>query len=63
MKSICKISYKDLFRTGTGFFIKLLTYGKELFCLMTNEHITTKEMIKSKEMIDVFYDFEKKMYK
>ena len=61
IKSICKIRCKGLFRAGTGFLIKLLTFGKELFCLMTNEHIITKEMIESKETISICYDNDKKV--
>ena len=38
--SICKIIYKNKF--GTGFFIRLYKEWKELFCLMTNEHVITK---------------------
>ena len=58
IKSICKIIGKD--KLGTGFFIKLYKDGKVLLCLMTNEHIITKDMIESKEKIDVKYDFEEK---
>ena len=57
-KSICKIIYKNTF--GTGFFVKLYKEGKELLCLMTNEHVITKEMIESNVVIDVKYDYEKK---
>ena len=57
-KSICKIIYKNTF--GTGFFVKLYKEGKELLCLMTNEHVLTKEMIESNVVIDVKYDYEKK---
>ena len=34
--------------------------GKELHCLMTNEHVITKDMIESKETIDIKYNYEKK---
>ena len=60
-KSICKIIYKNKF--GTGFFIKLYMNEKELLCLMTNEHVINKDMIESKEMIDVKYNCEKKWIK
>ena len=60
-KSICKIIYKNRF--GTGFFIKLYIEEKELFCLMTNEHVITKEMIELKEDINIKYDCEKKWIK
>ena len=57
LKSICKIIYQNQF--GTGFFIKLYKKDKELLCLMTNEHVIKKEMIESKEIIDVKYNYEK----
>ena len=60
-KSICKIIYQNKF--GTGFFIKFYKNEKELLCLMTNEHIITKDMIESKEIIDIKYNYEKNGYK
>ena len=60
-KSICKIMYKNQF--GTGFLIKLYKDEKELYCLMTNEHVITKDIIDSNEIIDVNYYFEKKWIK
>jgi hypothetical protein len=48
-KSICKIIYQNNF--GTGFFIKLYKDEKELLCLMSNEHVITKDMIESKATI------------
>ena len=60
-KSICKIIHKN--RYGTGFFIKLYKDEKELLCLMTNEHVINKDMIESKEIIDVKYNCEKKWIK
>ena len=61
LKSICKIIYKNNF--GTGFFIKLYKNEKELYCLMTNEHVIKKKMIEEKELIDVSYSYEKKWIK
>ena len=58
IKSICKIQYKNT--CGTGFLIKLYKEGKELHCLMINEHVITKDMIESKETIDIKYNYEKK---
>jgi len=58
LKSVCKIIYKNNY--GTGFLIKLFKENKELFCLMTNEHVITKEMIESKEIINIKYNYEKK---
>ena len=53
-KSICKIFYKN--EVGTGFFIKLYKNNKEFFCIMTNEHIITQELINSNKKIIVYYD-------
>ena len=61
IKSVCKIIYKN--QVGTGFFIKLYKDDEELLCLMTNEHVIRKEMIESKEIIDVKYNHEKKWIK
>ena len=47
LQSICKIAYGN--KCGTGFLIKLYKDGKELFCLMTNEHVIKEAMINSKE--------------
>ena len=53
IKSICKIVYER--RYGTGFFIKLEKDDKELYCLITNEHLIKKEMIENKIIIDIYY--------
>ena len=58
LNSVCKIIYKNSY--GTGFLIKLYKQEKELFCLMTNEHVITKEMIEKKEIISIKYNYEKK---
>ena len=60
-KSICKIIYQNNF--GTGFFIKLYKDEKELLCLMSNEHVIRKDMIESKETINIKYNYEKKWIK
>ena len=60
-KSICKIIYQNNF--GTGFFIKLYKDEKELLCLMSNEHVITKDMIESKATINIKYNYEKKWIK
>ena len=59
VKSICKITYSN--KCGTGFLIKLYQDEKELFCLMTNHHVITKELVDSKEMINVKYNYESKL--
>ena len=53
-KSICKISYQQ--KISLGFLIKLFKKDKDFFCLMTNCHIITKEMIKKREKICFYYD-------
>lgn len=61
---MCKISviYEGDESFGSGFFIKLTKDNKPLYCLMTNEHIIKKEMIKSNQihMINVSFDNGKK---
>ena len=62
-KSICKITYeikKNELKKGSGFLIKLPKNGEEIYCLMTNHHVITKEMIDSKKTIKVEYEFRKK---
>ena len=56
--SICLIKIGN--RKGTGFFIKI---NKDLYYLMTNEHVIKKEMIELKQEIEVKYDYEKKNLK
>ena len=60
-KSVCKIFTKN--SIGTGFFIKLYKDEKELKCLITNEHVIKKEMIESKEIIDINYKHEEEWFK
>ena len=53
-KSICKITYKiekNELKKGSGFLIKLPKDGEEIYCLMTNHHVITKEMIDSKKRL------------
>jgi len=57
-KSICKIVYKN--QIGSGFLIKFFKRNKDFFCLMTNEHIITEEIINQKETITFYYDSESK---
>ena len=58
-KSICKISSGN--ECSTGFLIRLFKDGKELYCLMSNEHVIKEAMIDSKETINVDYKFETKL--
>ena len=59
--SVCKVKVKNL--NGTGFFIKLYKGDKELFCLMTNEHVIREEYIISNETIYIYYEYQKKYNK
>lgn len=57
LKSICKIS--KLNEISFGFLIKFFKKDKDFYCLMTNEHTITKEMIKTREKITFYYDNDK----
>ncbi len=54
--SVCKIKVQNAI--GTGFLIKLFKNCKELFCLLTNEHVIKKEYIDSNQIIYIYYDCE-----
>ena len=56
--SVCKIIFKN--KIGSGFLLKLKKDNKDLFCLMTNEHVITKEMIDNNETINIYYNNENK---
>ena len=58
LKSVCKIITNKA--EGSGFLIKLNKNMKDLYCLMTNEHIISKEMINLKQKIIIYYDMENK---
>ena len=57
-RSLVKIDTS--FQMGTGFFIKFFLKDEDFFCLMTNEHVITKELIKERKNINFYYDFESK---
>jgi V8-like Glu-specific endopeptidase len=59
--SVCKVKVKNL--SGTGFFIKLYINNKELFCILTNEHVIKEEFVESNEKIIISYEYEKKYNK
>ena len=61
IKSVCKIINEN--KAGTGFLIKLYKEEKELNCLMSNEHVITKEMIELKKIIGIQYNCEEKWIK
>ena len=59
IKSVCKIVI-NISSIGTGFFIKLRKNNKDFYCLMTNEHVVTKNLIDSKEKIVIYFDGQNK---
>ena len=61
-KSICKIIVPPN-EKSSGFLIQLFKDEKELYCLMTNEHVITKKMIEQKIKIDLYYDAQSKFRK
>ena len=58
-KSLCKITVSSG-KMSSGFLIQLFKGRKEFYCLMTNEHVITKEMIDKKIKIDIYYDSQSK---
>ena len=61
-KSLCKIVVSSD-RMSSGFLIRLFKDTKKFYCLITNEHVITKEMIKEKITIDVYYDSQSEFAK
>ena len=58
-KSVCKIIYRkgdSILTRGSGFLMKLFKGIEPFYCLMTNEHVISKEMIELKETIEIYYD-------
>ena len=53
-KSLCKI--ETSLAVSSGFLIKLFKDEEDFYCLMTNEHVITKDMIKNKDTINFYYD-------
>ena len=53
-KSICKI--ETPFKKASGFLIKLSKGEEDFFCLMTNEHVITRELIEQQQEITFYYD-------
>ena len=62
----CKSTVKIITKTGlnvgmaSGFFILLEKNNKPFHCIMTNEHVITKEMIESQKYIEIYYDNQHK---
>ena len=61
-KSICKIKIQEKSATkyGTGFLVKYLIHQEYFYCLMSNEHIITNDIINSNNLIFISYDSEYK---
>ena len=60
---ICKSSVKIFLpnnNVSSGFFMKLLRNKKNFYCLITNEHAITPEMIQNNDIIIVLYENESK---
>ena len=53
-RSVCKIETPE--GSGSGFLIKLSKRDEDFFCLMTNEHVITKNMIENKVRIKTYYN-------
>ena len=57
-KSICKIVTPSTIYSG--FLIKFFKGEEDFFCLITNNHIITKDLIEQKITISFYYDNESK---
>ena len=57
-KSVCRIMANE--GDGTGFLLKTFKDNKEFFCLISNEHVITKDMIEAKQKIIISYDKKNK---
>ena len=57
-KSLCKITKENLI--SLGFLIKLFKGEQDFYCLITNEHCITREMVKNRDKIIFYYDNETK---
>ena len=62
-KSICKIKIPTNIGTifGTGFLLKEYIAQELFYCLMTNEHVITKDIINKDTTVYIYYDNEFKM--
>ena len=61
-KSICKIKIGKSLRTiyGTGFLLRFHIEQESFYCLISNEHVISKEIINNKNKIFIKYDNEYK---
>lgn len=55
-RSVCKIRAETHF--GSGFFLKYSIGDVKFFCLVSNEHVITENMINNKDKIYIYYDNE-----
>ena len=57
-KAICKITTETSEGNinGIGFLLKFFINQEEFYCLISNEHVITKDAIKNKNMIYITYD-------
>ena len=59
-KGTVKIELSNDKGLASGFFLQLKRNNKNFYCLMTNAHVITKDMIENKEKIKIKYDIEEK---
>ena len=60
-KSICKIIIGT--KVATGFLLKLFKKEEPFYCLMTNEHVITRDMVDNEEEIEIYYDNQRRKNK
>ena len=66
-KSICKIRIKPeknnelKVKSGTGFLLNFYINQELFYCLMSNEHVISEDMIQNKNTIYIYYDNEFKL--
>ena len=63
-KSVCKLKIKtreNNFYLGTGFFLKFWIDQECFYCLLSNEHLLLKEIIKDDTVVYIYYDNEYKV--
>ena len=53
-KALCFIQTPNIL--GSGFLIKLFKGDQNFFCLITCEHVITREMVNQRAKIEFFYD-------
>ena len=56
-KSLCFIQTQNA--SGSGFLIRLFKRTQDFFCLITCEHVITREMVNQRKTIKFFYDSQK----